>query len=239
MFVYLIKLILLKLWIIISSVIVFVIAIFRPFSPKNGYLYRQILVPLAQKIIGLEVEIRNQYRIYTEPQAIFVCNHQSNLDLFVFGTVVSSETVAIAKKQVMWVPLIGQVYWLSGNIFLDRKNPKSAHQRMDEVEQQLRRKRLSLWVFPEGTRSKDGKLRDFKKGAFRVAINTQLPIIPVVASSYRADLKLTRVTSAKIIVDVLNPIETKGKTLEDLDEVVRNVQTQMRERIEELNKEKI
>jgi lysophosphatidate acyltransferase len=92
----------------------------------------------------------------------------------------------MGKKELFWAPLLGQYMWMAGSIFIDRSNNKQAVQSLKEAGDELKRKSTSLWMFPEGTRTSQEvpNLRPFKKGAFHLAVNAQIPIIPVVCENY-------------------------------------------------------
>lgn len=92
----------------------------------------------------------------------------------------------MGKKELLWTPLLGQFMWLAGSIFIDRSNNQRAIQSLKEAGDQLKRKSTSLWMFAEGTRASQEVpgLRPFKKGAFHLAVDAQIPIIPVVCENY-------------------------------------------------------
>src|SRR5690606_2041971 len=113
-----------------------------------------------------------------------VANHQSNYDLFVPVGTVPTRPVSLGKKSLKWIPLFGHLYWLAGNVLLDRGNARRAKQAMLATTQALRERQVSIWVFPEGTRNQEAELLPFKKGAFQMAIAAGAPIVPVCISRY-------------------------------------------------------
>src|ERR1700754_4322007 len=92
----------------------------------------------------------------------------------------------MAKRELKWMPLLGQFMLLSGAVFVNRRNSKESHKSLEEAGDTMKRQRTSLWVFPEGTRTSQetSQLLQFKKGAFHLAIQSGLPIIPVVCENY-------------------------------------------------------
>lgn len=92
----------------------------------------------------------------------------------------------MAKRELKWMPLLGQYMLLSGAIFVNRSNSEDARKSLAEAGQTMKRQRTSLWIFPEGTRTSQetAQLLQFKKGAFHLAIQAGLPIIPVVCENY-------------------------------------------------------
>jgi len=92
----------------------------------------------------------------------------------------------MGKKELFWAPLLGLYMWLAGSIFIDRSNKDRAVQSLKEAGDELKRRSTSLWMFAEGTRASQEVpgLRPFKKGAFHLAIDAQIPIVPVVCENY-------------------------------------------------------
>jgi 1-acyl-sn-glycerol-3-phosphate acyltransferase len=113
---------------------------------------------------------------------VIVANHQSNYDLFVIGQVVPRRTVAIGKKSLGWVPLFGQLFWLGGNVLIDRKNA-SRHARPCR-RPHLAARHLDLGL-PRRHAQPGEQLLPFKKGAFHMALEAGVPIVPVCVSRYR------------------------------------------------------
>ena len=97
-------------------------------------------------------------------------NHQSNYDLVLGGIIRIKRTVSLGKKEIIWFPIFGLFYWLSGNILIKRERRSKALKAMERVNKIIREKNLSILIMPEGTRSKGKALGKFKKGAFRTAI---------------------------------------------------------------------
>ncbi|XP_055636784.1 1-acyl-sn-glycerol-3-phosphate acyltransferase alpha [Toxorhynchites rutilus septentrionalis] len=148
--------------------------------------------------------------------------------MFDFWHVMDKCTV-IAKKELLYTGPFGIGAWLSGLIFIDRKNPENAHNAMNDAATMMKEKRVKLWVFPEGTRRNTNEIHPFKKGAFHVAVRAQLPIMPVVFSSYRTflDDKAKILNQGHVIVTTLEPIETKGLTKDDIPALMDRVRNAM------------
>jgi 1-acyl-sn-glycerol-3-phosphate acyltransferase len=108
---------------------------------------------------------------------------------------------------------------------------------MLEITKKIVDEKLSIWIMPEGTRSRGRGLLPFKKGGFITAINAQVPIVPVVCNSYAKTVNLSKIRSGKIIAKILDPINTKGLTLENLDELMKKTHLIFENTIAELDKE--
>lgn len=118
--------------------------------------------------------------------AVFVGNHQTELDVLMLAAMFPKYCSVTAKASLKKVPLLGQFMRLSGSIFIDRKNSKDAREAMAGAASEIRAKRQSVYIFPEGTRSytKDPVLLPFKKGAFHLAVQAGVPIVPCVVANY-------------------------------------------------------
>jgi len=164
-------------------------------------------------------------------------NHQSNYDLFIMGSHVSPRTVGVGKKSLKWIPLFGQLFWLGGNVLIDRSNPYKARRSLDATTRALRDSRTSIWVFPEGTRNSGQTLLAFKKGAFQMAVDAGVPIVPVCISRYAGKLRLGRWQSARIIIRALPPVDTAGLTRKDVPRLAEDCQARMQACIDALDEE--
>ncbi|MCR9205963.1 MAG: 1-acyl-sn-glycerol-3-phosphate acyltransferase, partial [Halobacteriovoraceae bacterium] len=140
---------------------------------------------------GLKVKVFNREKLKSfDGPVVFISNHQDNFDAFIIGGFVPQKTVSIGKKVIKYFPLFGQIYWLSGNILIDRKRKKRALGTMKQAADQMNEKGINVWVMPEGTRSRGKGLQSLKKGAFHLAIQTGYPVVPVSLSNYAQILNL-------------------------------------------------
>jgi 1-acyl-sn-glycerol-3-phosphate acyltransferase len=134
----------------------------------------RILAWLTPVLVAVEgVENAHQERSY-----IVVCNHQSAVDILVVYGWLKLDLKWVIKQELRKVPAIGVGCEKVGHIFVERENPNHARQAIEEALDRLG-KGIGILFFVEGTRSPDGKLLPFKKGAFRTAIEQQLPVLPV------------------------------------------------------------
>ena len=111
-------------------------------------------------------------------QAIFIANHRSQLDINASAAAIPHPIVYLSKASVRRVPILGLLNERIGTVFIDRSNPTAAKQSVDRLISTLKRG-ISVIVYPEGTRSKDGTMLPFKKGAFHLAAKSQAVIIPL------------------------------------------------------------
>jgi 1-acyl-sn-glycerol-3-phosphate acyltransferase len=129
------------------------------------------------------------------------------------------------------------MYWLTGNILIDRKNTNKAVSTIELTANKIKKNKLSIWMFPEGTRSRGRGLLPLKTGAFRTAIQAKVPLVPVCASNQHNTIKLNRWNNGKIIIEFLEPINLNDNNRENLRSVVNDVHTLMNNKIEELSVE--
>ncbi|MBI2646839.1 MAG: 1-acyl-sn-glycerol-3-phosphate acyltransferase, partial [Deltaproteobacteria bacterium] len=126
----------------------------------------------------ITLELHGQKNLARTP-AIFVINHQSMLDIFIISALLPPKTLPIAKKSFGTIPILGWFLRATGTILIDRYNPSKALEGMKQAKGSIEQQGLSIVMAPEGTRTKTGKLQPLKKGAFYLAIQTGLPIIPI------------------------------------------------------------
>ncbi|CAO1377860.1 unnamed protein product [Diamesa hyperborea] len=190
------------------------------------------------KAIGLTWTLRGIEHLGTDKSCVIVANHQSSLDVLDIWPVMNKTTV-VAKRELLFVGPFGIAAYLSGLIFIDRVNGEKAKNTLNEAMEQLKQNKTKLWVFPEGTRRNTNAIHPFKKGAFNVAINSQVPILPVVFSSYRTflDDKKKILNTGEIIIEALPEISTVGMTTENVNDLIEKTRILMIEKFNENTKE--
>ncbi|WP_040975518.1 1-acylglycerol-3-phosphate O-acyltransferase [Necropsobacter massiliensis] len=188
-------------------------------------------------LFGLEVEHRFPSDADNVGPCIYIGNHQNNYDMVTISYMVMPRTVSVGKKSLIWVPFFGILYWATGNIFLDRDNRAKAHSTMTELARRIHADNLSIWMFPEGTRSRGRGLLPFKTGAFYAAIAAGVPIVPVVCSTTHNQVDLNRLHNGKVICEILAPVDTSGYTKENVRELAEHCYQIMQRRIAELDAE--
>ncbi|HLA35764.1 MAG TPA: 1-acylglycerol-3-phosphate O-acyltransferase [Rhodocyclaceae bacterium] len=219
------------------GVIGLLIGLLRPFHPDNTRLCARLYSLPALRILGLRAKLDVRPLLEAHRSCVIVANHQSNYDLFVYGSVMPRRTVTIGKKSLKWVPFFGQIYWLAGNVLIDRGNAFKAKQAMATTADTLQHKDTSIWIFAEGTRNHGKGLLPFKKGAFQMAIKAGVPIVPVCCSTYRKHMRLNRWRSGEVTIRSLPPIPTTGLGPNDIQALMERCHAQMRECILAMDRE--
>lgn len=217
----------------LAFVLVLILCIVRPMHRDNVHVLARIFASVSP-VLGIKVITRHVQPDVVKQQNIYLGNHQNNFDLFTQTSAVPKATVSLGKKSLAWVPLFGQIYWLTGNILIDRKNRSSAFDTMAKTVKKMQEKLLSVWIFPEGTRSRGRGLLPLKVGAFHTAIAAQVPVVPVLASC-QAHIKLNRWNNGVVIVEMMAPITTLGIDKADAKLFAVQVHTIMAKRLAELN----
>ena len=200
-----IRLLLVVVFIIFSAIFGLTACLLRPFHRDNVRLVSSWYAKAAW-IFGISVEIRPSAAAQAAMPCVFVANHQNNYDLFTISGALISGTVTIGKQSLKWIPFFGQLYWLSGNILIDRQNKSKAVGAMQGAVTRIKNDGLSVWVFPEGTRSYGRGLLPFKTGAFHIAQQAGVPIVPICMSQTHGKIKLNRWNNGKVIITYLPPI---------------------------------
>jgi|TARA_B110000263_G_scaffold30864_1_gene23335 1-acyl-sn-glycerol-3-phosphate acyltransferase len=198
---------------------------FRSLRVKIGNLCGKMIGPVIARIVGAKVINPDAEKLNNSTPAIFVTNHSSALDVFISMGLCPYGGCGVGKKEILKIPFFGQAYWLAGHLLIDRKNNTKAIASMKKLSNFVKTKDLSIWIWPEGTRSKDGKLIPFKKGFVHLALATRLPIVPVVLHGTHKvwPAKTMQFYPGEVKVEVLDPIKTDNWTKETIDEHIEEV----------------
>jgi 1-acyl-sn-glycerol-3-phosphate acyltransferase len=233
-----IRILLIIIWIIFSTSCGILVSLFRPFNPKNIKVTTNLL-KYGSYILGIKLILKNKEFADIHRPCIFISNHQDNLDIFPGAYCLPDRTVSIGKKDILWIPFFGIYYWLSGNILIDRKNKRSAFETMDIAAKIIKEKNISVWIMPEGTRSKGRGLLPFKKGPFITAIKADVPILIYAWSNYVGKINLNKWHAGTILMEIQPPLQTSGLTLNDATDLKDNAHTIMKNAIKRLDLEVI
>ena len=165
---------------VLSTVSLFLAAlIIFPFDRRGEKINKlgRLWAVAHLKACGIRVSLEGVENI-SEPPYVFMCNHQSELDIFALLGSLDLSMKWIAKKELFSVPFLGWTLKMGKNISLDRENSRKALKAMNEAAERVK-DGMNVVIFPEGTWSTDGKLLPFKKGGFSLALRTGVPVIPV------------------------------------------------------------
>lgn len=221
--------------IVVFSILITIVCLLRPTHPGNTYYAARLLGNIVCFIMGMKLEIENPEHLLSEEGGVIISNHQSNFDAFYIGVMCPKRTVSLGKKAILYFPFFGLMYWLTGNILIDRKNKRKAWNVMDKAVQSIKKYRTRVWIMPEGTRSKGRGTLPFKRGAFVAAIKAQCTIVPVCIASFDKHVDVRRLKAGTIKVKILPPIKTEGMTNEDLSPLRDRVYEQVKETVDQID----
>jgi putative phosphoserine phosphatase/1-acylglycerol-3-phosphate O-acyltransferase len=184
-----------------------------------------VFADLASALIGLNLRIEGEHHLWSDRPAVFVFNHQSNVDMVIIARLLRRDISGVGKKEIGDIPFIGRILESSGVVLIDRKDTEKALATMSKLVDTMRIEGKSVCMSPEGTRSITPKLASFKKGAFHLAMQAGVPIVPIVIRNsgdvmpkgdpiYRP---------ATVQVEVLPPVDTSEWSADTIDEHVEAV----------------
>ena len=194
------------------------------FSYYPGMYWSKIMCIITLcpvKIIGRE-------KLDKKQSYVFVANHQGAYDIFLLFGYLGQPIKWVMKQSLRKVPFLGKSCEAAGFIFVDSSSPQAAARTIQEAEQRLK-DGASITIFPEGSRSKTGKMERFKKGAYQMAMDLQLPIVPVtINGSYDVmPIHTFLINPHKMEVIIHDPIPTNHLVSENMREVATNVRILM------------
>jgi putative phosphoserine phosphatase / 1-acylglycerol-3-phosphate O-acyltransferase len=183
---------------------------------------------LGLALAGIDVEVRGTEHLWSARPCVFVFNHQSKLDVPLLMKLLRGGFTGVAKAEAASIPLWGAMFRLAGVAFVDRGNTRQAKEALEPAVRKLRDEGWSLAIAPEGTRSPTPRLGRFKKGAFHIALQAGVPMVPIVIHDagevmWRGHQTLRCGT---VHVDVLPPIDTSTWRTDTLAEHVAEVREQ-------------
>jgi 1-acyl-sn-glycerol-3-phosphate acyltransferase len=180
---------------------------------------------------GVEVEFEGLENLDPARPAVIVSNHESWYDVFALAGLLPVDYRFVGKKELSKIPFFGPAWIACGHIPIDRTNRKAAIESLRTAGEKIRRERAVVVMFPEGTRSSDGELLPFKKGAFVLALEMGVPVIPVGISGSRSLMPKGSflVRPGTMHVHIGAPIEVDGMTVADRDQLMDRARERVRQ----------
>jgi putative phosphoserine phosphatase/1-acylglycerol-3-phosphate O-acyltransferase len=176
-------------------------------------------------LVGIDLQVTGEKYLWTTRPCIFVFNHQSRADVLILAKLLRRDFSGVAKREMRDVPVVGKLLEMAGVVFVDRQNARDAVKAMAPLVDAIRRDGRSVCIAPEGTRTLTPALGPFKKGAFHLAIQAGVPIVPVVIHNSGDVQPKTEfaMRPATVRVEILPPVDTSGWRAANLDRHVRDV----------------
>lgn len=168
------------------------------------------------KLTGSEVEVIGEENIPKDGAVVFVANHQSNFDIPLLLGYIKKEKGFVSKAEAKRLPVVGSWMKFLNCVFMERTDPRAALKSIKEGIEVVKNGD-SLVIFPEGTRSSDGKLNEFKAGSFKLALKSGAPVIPIIINGSIDIMRKgsNKITPAKVQIIVSEPIDpSKYKSTE-------------------------
>jgi 1-acyl-sn-glycerol-3-phosphate acyltransferase len=193
-------------------------------------LWSRFIVRLA----GVRITVRSHAELVRDRPYVFMSNHLSTLDIWAAYVAIPIPVRMIAKKQLARIPLFGWAMTAGRFIFIDRQNAVAARRSIERAKERIH-DGTSVLIFPEGTRSRDGKLAPFKKGGFHLAMDAGVPIVPVAMQGTRELMPRgsLMLRPGRMRVTLGAPIPTDGLSPEDRSALVERVHAAIAAMLEE------
>jgi 1-acyl-sn-glycerol-3-phosphate acyltransferase len=189
-------------------------------------LFNCFITPMRVNVVG-------RGNIVEKQSYVVVANHQSSFDIFVLWGFLGIDARWVIKKELRKIPLFGIAGKLGGNIYIDRSDTKGAYKNLKEAGKILVNG-VSIIMLPEGTRSRDGNLREFKKGAFAMSLDLGIPLLPVSIVDTRHILPpgTLNLFPGRATLVIHEPVAAEGYDKENLDGLILKVRSVIQEGIE-------
>ncbi len=217
----------------LSTIIFSIIGIILTPIDWRGKIWSKIVRNWAKSILwisNIHYSIIGLDRLDPNQQYVFASNHESAFDIPLTLGGIPWHVVPIAKKELKRIPFLSWAMIAAGHIFIDRTNHEKALKSIDKIRKSLKKNPRSILIFPEGTRSLDGKMKPFKKGGIILAINAGLPIVPMACcGTYDVLVKGSKTFNPKSIeLRFAPPISTKQNDMDNRNEITRRVENEVK-----------
>ena len=173
---------------------------------------------------GITVETDGLENVDPRTPCVFMSNHQSVVDVGALALTLPVSWRFVAKRELTWIPFFGWAIWLGGHVIINRGNRERAVASLRRAAKRIQAG-MNVIIFPEGTRSETGEMRKFKSGGFHLALEAQVPIVPITVSGSRhlTPKGSLRVGSGRVLVRYGKSLETRGLGLEDREALKQQV----------------
>ncbi len=216
---------------LVATAIYGTLAILSFWATPGGAVYQFWARTWTKTILllcGIGVTIEREDDVERLPQAVFMANHTSAVDILSVFAGVPHKVCFIAKDSLFKIPILGWSMRVAGFVSVDRKDHKSGREAVGKLEKRLRQG-YSIFIFPEGTRSRDGKLLPFKKSGFYLALKTGVPVVPMAFVGARAVIGKQGwgIRRGNVRIRIGKPIETKGLGVDYRNELLETVRKEI------------
>ena len=180
---------------------------------NNNYMLLRRLICIALFITGIKINIKDIENFDENSTYLIICNHKSNLDAMLLVYLFKKPITFICKKELRSVPLLGSWFQDIGCLFMDRENARQATIIINTGAKTLEGKK-SVLIFPEGTRVEDDRIGEFKSGSFKLAIKSNVDILPItIFNSNKILGRGNKLTKGEVSITIGQPIRWKNTNI--------------------------
>jgi 1-acyl-sn-glycerol-3-phosphate acyltransferase len=220
-----------SIWVFFATLVCGIVVIVLSFFVRSGHPLHKIAQFWGRSILfvsRVKVSVKGWSNIDVEGPYIYMANHQSNFDIPVLLGHLAVQFRWLAKVELFKIPIFGHSMRKAGYISIDRYHRESAFRSLQVAANKIK-SGVSVLIFPEGTRSRDGKIRRFKKGGFVLAVDSGVPIVPVVIKGTRAIMPKGkfRIYAGHVSLVIHKPIDTSIYTRETKEALMQSVRRVM------------
>ncbi len=192
---------------------------------KTRNFSMSLFADTACALTGVELDIVGEENAWKSRPCVFVFNHQSQADVLILPTLLRRDLAGVGKKEIGNVPILGKLMQFGGTVLIDRENTASAKEAMRPLVDVMLKEGRSVCIAPEGTRSTSTSLGRFKKGAFHLALQAGVPVVPIVIHNAIdvAPRGQFVFKPATVKVTVLPPVDTSNWSATNMNEHVHDV----------------
>ena len=224
-------------WTILFGVTVI---LFSPFDYKKGRILGFIVKYWAKtifKTMNINVRVIGLDKLDRNADYIFAPNHASSLDIPLILGFLPFWIVPISKIELKWIPFLGWAMQAAGHVFVDRRDHEKAMLSIAKIKNSLLKNPRSILIFPEGSRTNDGKVNQFKTGGLSIGISTKISIVPVaIEGTFESLSKHSKKFVNKLLtINLGSPIDTRKYSLDDRKDLAIIVNSEVKKLKNELN----
>ena len=224
-------------WTILFGVAVI---LFSPFDYKKGRILGFIVKYWAKSIfktMNINVRVIGLDKLDRNANYIFAPNHASSLDIPLILGFLPFWIVPISKIELKWIPFLGWAMQAAGHVFVDRRDHEKAMLSIAKIKNSLLKNPRSILIFPEGSRTNDGKVNQFKTGGLSIGISTKISIVPVaIEGTFESLSKHSKKFVNKLLtINIGSPVDTRKYSLDGRKDLANIVNSEVKKLKYELN----